>query len=368
MQKSWIEDFEKKYNKPTIEQITVGFSGIDPNPKYTGGSSEEISQEVLEKLKELEIRIDSGNIDPDAPEPAPSPSPTPTIQIEDDHEKLNNLLGGNSDGHFHVTHDELAKLQNLPERVTDGKAATIKIGTVTTGAEGTRASVTNRGTENAAILDFVIPRGERGIDGATGAKGSKGDPFTYEDFTPAQLAALKGEKGDTGATGAKGAKGDPFTYEDFTPTQLAGLKGEKGDTGATGAKGAKGDAFKYEDFTAEQLAGLKGEKGDKGDPGEKGEKGDTFNFEDLTEEQLENLKDKIGSGVSDHEELTNLQGGTDSEHYHMTFAENYLTRTLLAGFFKLENESEPEDENRIYPASFTIDIGTYDPTPYLPYA
>lgn len=32
-----------------------------------------------------------------------------------------------------------------------------------------------------------------------------------------------GEKGD------KGDKGDPFTYEDFTPEQLAGLKGEKGD-------------------------------------------------------------------------------------------------------------------------------------------
>lgn len=29
-------------------------------------------------------------------------------------------------------------------------------------------------------------------------KGEKGDPFTYSDFTPEQLAALKGEKGDTG--------------------------------------------------------------------------------------------------------------------------------------------------------------------------
>ena len=212
MQKSWIEEFEKKYNRPTVEPITVGFSGIDPNPKSTGGSSEAVAEEVLEKLKELEIRIDGGNIDPDTPEPAPSPSPAPVIQTEKDHEKLNNLLGGNSDGHYHLTEDELEKLQNMPERVTDGKAATIKIRTVTTGAEGTRPSVINRGTENAAILDFVIPRGERGIDGATGAKGSKGDPFTYEDFTPAQLAALKGEKGDTGATGAKGAKGDPFRY------------------------------------------------------------------------------------------------------------------------------------------------------------
>ena len=365
MNRTWIDDFKRKYEKPQIEPITVGFSGIDPQRKCEGNSVS--LDDLLEKLKELEIRIDSGNIEPDTPEPTPEPI-QPVITSEDDHEKLKNLLGGNNDGHYHLTENELEKLQNLPEHVADGKAATIKVGTVTTGAAGTRASVNNSGTSTNAVLDFIIPRGEKGDTGATGAKGSKGDPFTYEDFTPAQLAALKGEKGDKGDTGAKGSKGDPFTYEDFTPAQLAGLKGEKGDKGDTGAKGAKGDAFKYEDFTAEQLAGLKGEKGDKGDPGEKGEKGDTFNFEDLTEEQLENLKDKIGSGVSDHEELTNLQGGTDNEHYHFTFAENYLTRTLLAGFFKLENESEPEDENRIYPASFTIDIGTYDPTPYLPYA
>ena len=94
MQRSWIEDFEKKYNKPTVEPITVGFSGIDPNPKCTGGSDEAVAEEVLQRLKEIEIRIDGGNIDPDTPEPEPSPSPAPVIQTEKDHEKLNNLLGG----------------------------------------------------------------------------------------------------------------------------------------------------------------------------------------------------------------------------------------------------------------------------------
>ena len=75
-------------------------------------------------------------------------------------------------------------------------------------------------------------------------KGPKGDPFTYSDFTPEQLAALKGEKGDTGAQGVQGIQGE---------------KGDKGD------KGEKGDAFTYDDFTAEQLAALKGEKGDPGE-------------------------------------------------------------------------------------------------------
>ena len=39
----------------------------------------------------------------------------------------------------------------------------------------------------------------------------KGDPFTYEDFTPEQLEALK-------------VKGDPFTFDDFTPEQIQVLQ------------------------------------------------------------------------------------------------------------------------------------------------
>lgn len=80
-------------------------------------------------------------------------------------------------------------------------------------------------------------------------KGPKGDPFTYADFTPEQLAALKGEKGDTGAQGVQG---------------IQGIQGEKGDTGAQGLKGDKGD--KGDDgytpqkgvdyFTDEDIAGL----------------------------------------------------------------------------------------------------------------
>lgn len=48
----------------------------------------------------------------------------------------------------------------------DGTAATVAVGTVTTGEPDTPASVTNSGTQNAAVLDFVIPKGEKG-DGFT---------------------------------------------------------------------------------------------------------------------------------------------------------------------------------------------------------
>lgn len=43
-----------------------------------------------------------------------------------------------------------------------GEAATIAIGSTTTGTPGTNASVTNSGTTNNAILNFVIPRGADG--------------------------------------------------------------------------------------------------------------------------------------------------------------------------------------------------------------
>ena len=79
---------------------------------------------------------------------------------------------------------ELSGSVTIPARLNigipgkDGAAATVEVGTVTTGEPGTEACVTNSGTENAAVLDFVIPRGadgEKGDKGDTGEKGEKGD-------------------------------------------------------------------------------------------------------------------------------------------------------------------------------------------------
>ena len=52
-----------------------------------------------------------------------------------------------------------------------GAAATISIGTVTTGAAGSQAQVTNAGTASAAVFNFVIPQGAKGADGAAGENG-----------------------------------------------------------------------------------------------------------------------------------------------------------------------------------------------------
>lgn len=62
-------------------------------------------------------------------------------------------------------------------------------------------------------------------------------------------------------------KGEAFTYEDFTPEQLEALRWGKGD---------KGEAFKFEDFTPEQLKKLKGEQWNKGDQGRQWDKGDPW--------------------------------------------------------------------------------------------
>ena len=56
----------------------------------------------------------------------------------------------------------------------DGEAATISVGTTTTGAAGTNASVTNSGTSSAAVFNFTIPRGDTGATGQTGPQGPAG--------------------------------------------------------------------------------------------------------------------------------------------------------------------------------------------------
>ena len=62
-------------------------------------------------------------------------------------------------------------------------------------------------------------------------KGDKGDPFTFNDFTEEQLAALKGSKGDTGP---QGEKGDSYILTDEDKQEIAAEVIE--NLGATGAQ------------------------------------------------------------------------------------------------------------------------------------
>ena len=88
-----------------------------------------------------------------------------------------------------------------------GIAGTIEVGTVTTGAAGTQAEVTNSGDEHDAVLDFTIPQGARG-NAATVRVGSvemvaTDDPPEVTNSGTATDAVFnfKIPRGPTGATG-----------------------------------------------------------------------------------------------------------------------------------------------------------------------
>ena len=106
------------------------------------------------------------------------------------------------------------------------------------------------------------------LAGAGALKGDKGDPFTYEDFTPEQLAALIGPQGEIGPAGPQGKIG---------PKGDVGPKGEKGDIGPRGEIGPKGE---------------------KGDIGPKGVKGDSYT---ITDSDYQAIAEKVSvpSKISD---------------------------------------------------------------------
>jgi len=55
-----------------------------------------------------------------------------------------------------------------------GPAATVSVGSVTTGEPGTPAAVTNSGTSSAAVFNFTIPQGQTGAEGPEGPQGLTG--------------------------------------------------------------------------------------------------------------------------------------------------------------------------------------------------
>lgn len=96
-----------------------------------------------------------------------------------------------------------------------GSAATISIGTVTTGAAGSSAVVTNAGTTSAAVLNFTIPRGADGSGGGSTFSGNTdavAEGTTNLYFTDARAIAATNQRFTDVYVNLNQATDDLLTY------------------------------------------------------------------------------------------------------------------------------------------------------------
>jgi hypothetical protein len=115
-----------------------------------------------------------------------------------------------------------------------GNAATVTAGTTATGAPGSSAAVTNSGTSSAAVLDFTIPEGVAGQQGIQGVPGQQGEPGAPGDAaTIAVGTTTTGAAGSSASVTNSGSSS--AAVFDFTIPQ--GIKGDTGDTGSQGPAG-----------------------------------------------------------------------------------------------------------------------------------
>lgn len=118
-------------------------------------------------------------------------------------------------------------------QVVNYVATTVEIGDVET---GTPASVTNVGTPQHAILDFILPQGEKGEQGDIGPIGPVGPQG------PQGEQGLQGEKGEQGPQGPKGEQGIQGPQGEVGPQGPQGpqgIQGEKGESAYVAGKGIK---------------------------------------------------------------------------------------------------------------------------------
>ena len=88
-----------------------------------------------------------------------------------------------------------------------GRAATVTVGTTTTGSAGSSASVVNSGSYSEAVLDFTVPRGDTGATGPAGPTGATGATGPAGATGPQGVQGIQGIQGEIGATGSQGVQG-----------------------------------------------------------------------------------------------------------------------------------------------------------------
>lgn len=128
-------------------------------------------------------------------------------------------------------------------RGASGAAATITVGTVTS---GTSASVTNSGTTAAAILDFTIPKGDTGATGQRGSKwftGTAGSGTTTCNITLTEKTFLGDMYLDTDSSTVFTCTTAANANAQSTWTYKGSIKGGTGTSGAAGTSWIVGTAL-----------------------------------------------------------------------------------------------------------------------------
>lgn len=95
-----------------------------------------------------------------------------------------------------------------------GPANSLTVGTVTTGAAGSNATITLTGTAPNQVFNASIPQGIQGIKGDKGDKGDQGIQGIQGE------QGIQGIQGETGLQGIQGIQGEPGTtlYSELTGT------------------------------------------------------------------------------------------------------------------------------------------------------
>ena len=150
-----------------------------------------------------------------------------------------------------VTQEDTAAVENVGDehdavlnfslpKGDKGDAATISVGTVATTAAGTQATVTNVGTPNDAVFNFTVPKGDKGDKGNTGnaatftlgevRTGAPGSDVVMSNTGTKYAAILN----FTIPRGDKGEKGDRATVNVGTTT--TGAPGTQATVANTGTE------------------------------------------------------------------------------------------------------------------------------------
>lgn len=170
-----------------------------------------------------------------------------------EHNKLNNIQGGQEEEFYHLTLEELKKLQDFNIEEIKEKSK---------GKSAFDIWKEESNIENPTVKDFLNSlkgekglQGERGEKGNDGVKGDKGEP---------------GLKGEQGIQGIQGLQGIPGVKGDKGDQGIQGEKGNDGEKGLSGKslldlwKEIEGNENKNIHDLLNELKGAKGEKGERG--------------------------------------------------------------------------------------------------------